>query len=355
MINKMTVSVVEAFNHCKDNAEHVILDVRTSSEWSLGIPEGATCIELNDIKTSAEIKLSKDNHYYVTCQTSQRSDIAIEQLKALGFSRVYLIKDGYQAWIKQELPIEIPTIENNDLRYQRHYQLKGFGKHAQEKLNNAHVLLIGVGGLSSSSALYLAAAGIGHLTIIDDDVVSLSNLQRQVIHTTDAVGTTKVESAQKQLSALNPEIQIIAIAERLNQENAKQLISQADIVIDGSDNLETRYLVNDLCMHYEKPLVYAAVYQYEAQISSFDFTKENAPCLRCLFPQTKGFEPANCTTEGVLGVVPGLAGIMQATEAIKLLANVGKTLTSKLLIIDLLDNSFRTIKYSKGTNCLCCK
>jgi len=212
-------------------------------------------------------------------------------------------------------------------------------------------LLIGAGGLGSSSALYLAAAGVGKITIIDDDVVSLSNLQRQILHTTDSIGSLKVDSAKHQLAALNPEIKIKTLAKRLNQDNADDLISQADIIIDGSDNLETRYLVNDLCLKYKKPLVYAAVYQYEAQISTFDFRTKDSPCLRCLFPKTKGFEPANCSTEGVLGVVPGLAGVMQATEALKLITGVGEVLTQKLLVIDLLGNSFRSIKYSVDVQC----
>lgn len=351
MINHNTLSVTQAFNHCKKNDQHIILDVRTASEWSLGVPLGSTCLELNNIKHSAKSTLSIKKHYYLICQTSQRSMIALEQLIALGFSNVYLIKEGYQEWLKQGLPTEIPTIENNDLRYQRHYQLKGFGRKSQEKLNNAHVLLIGAGGLGSSSALYLAAAGIGQLTIIDDDIVSLSNLQRQIIHTTDSIGSLKVDSAHKQLSALNPEIVINTVAQRLDKDNVGKLVENVDIVIDGSDNLETRYLVNDTCLQYKRPLVYAAVYQYEAQISTFNFAHPNTPCLRCLFPQTEGFEPANCTTEGVLGVVPGLAGIMQATEVIKLISGIGESLSSTLFIVDLLDNSFRKITYSLDKNC----
>jgi molybdopterin/thiamine biosynthesis adenylyltransferase len=211
--------------------------------------------------------------------------------------------------------------------------------------------MIGAGGLGSSSAQYLVAAGVGQLTIIDDDSVELSNLQRQVIHSTKSIGMFKVESAYQQLNALNPEIKINALATRLNQDNVDQLIKNCDLVIDGSDNLTTRYLVNDACLQYKKPLVYAAVYQYEAQISVFTFKDSNSPCLRCLFPETTGFEPDNCSTVGVLGVVPGLAGIIQASEAIKIMSNVGEVLDSKLLICDLLDNSFRTIKYKKDPHC----
>jgi molybdopterin/thiamine biosynthesis adenylyltransferase/rhodanese-related sulfurtransferase len=347
----MRFDVKQAYQDCHNSDTNILLDVRTPAEWQHGIPQGALCLELSDIEQLAESKLSKQHTYYVLCHTSQRSALAIEQLKNKGFINLYHVTDGYQSWHKQDLPIQIPTITNNDLRYQRHYQLKGFGRKAQDKLNKAHVLLIGAGGLGSSSALYLAAAGVGQITLVDDDVVSLSNLQRQILHTTNAIGSIKVESAQKQLSALNPEIKINSIAQRLDKDNAKDLIQHLDVVIDGSDNLKTRYLVNDICLKSKVPLVYAAVYQYEAQLTTFDFRKQDSPCLRCLFPQTQGFEPANCSTEGVLGVVPGLAGIMQATEAIKLISQVGEVLTEKLLIIDLLDNSFRTIKYSLDSQC----
>jgi len=347
----MKVTVEKTFQNCKDDPRHIILDVRTSAECSQGIPQGATCIELTDIACVAFKKLSKDNYYYIICQSSQRSALAIQQLKSLGFNHLYHINDGYQEWSRQKLPIEIPKSNNHDVRYQRHHQLKGFGRKAQDKLNNAHALLIGAGGLGSSSALYLAAAGVGQITIVDDDIVQLSNLQRQIIHTTDSIGSFKVDSAKNKMSAINPEIKINAISSRIEKNNVQSMIQKVDVVIDGSDNLPTRYLVNDTCLQLNKPLVYAAVYQYEAQISVFNFAKQNTACLRCLFPQTKGFEPTNCSTEGVLGVVPGLAGIWQASEAIKLITNIGQLLEGQLLIIDLLTNNTHRIKFSKDSHC----
>ena len=346
----MNVSVKKAFQLSQDN-NHIILDVRTASEWMQGIPQGALCLELDDIDTQAHQLLSESKTYLVICQTNKRSDLAIQKLKKLRFTKLYHLNEGYQAWEINKLPIEVPQLNNNDIRYQRHHQLKGFGKESQEKLLNSHVLLIGAGGLGSSAALYLAAAGVGQISIVDDDIVQLSNLQRQVIHQTDSIGKLKVESAKKQMSAINPDIKINAISSRLNKENAIQLINKADVVIDGSDNLATRYLVNDVCLSLSIPLVYAAVYQYEAQLSVFDFRNSNAACLRCLFPQTDGFEPANCSTEGVLGVVPGMAGILQASESIKLITNIGEVLQHQLLIMDLLDNSNRRIKYSKSNQC----
>lgn len=344
------VTVQQAFQACDNNPSHIILDVRTAIECAQGIAQGALCMELSALQQQLS-QLDKDKHYYVICQTGIRSASAIQQMLAQGFENLNHIQAGFIDWQAQNLPTEIPSIKDEDVRYSRHYQLQGFGKSGQEKLKNAHVLLIGTGGLGSSCGLYLAAVGVGEITIIDDDKVELSNLQRQIIHSTDSIGRLKVRSAGQTLSKLNPHIKINTIAKRLAAHNAKQLIESVDVVIDGSDNLQTRYLVNDICLRYKKPLVYAAVYQYEAQVSVFDFRNGESPCLRCLFPQTDGFEPENCSTVGVLGVVPGLAGVIQATEAIKLISNVGEVLTKKLLIIDLLDNSFRTIKYSKDQNC----
>ncbi|VAW34036.1 Molybdopterin-synthase adenylyltransferase [hydrothermal vent metagenome] len=348
------VTVKEAFAACVNN-KNIILDVRTVAQYVQGAATGAVCMEFSDLNELALTKLSKEINYYIMCQRGKVSVQAISQLRKLGFNNLYHIDAGYDEWLKQKLPTEIPTetpkANTHDLRYLRHHQLPGFGRIAQNKLQKAHILQIGAGGLGSSCGLYLAAAGVGQITIIDDDVVQLSNLQRQIIHTTDSINTLKVASAKQQLLSLNPEITINAIAARLDKNNVDKLVENADIIIDGSDNLSTRYMVNDSCIKYHKPLVYAALYQYEAQISVFNLQQPDAPCLRCLFPQTKGFEPDNCSTAGVLGVVPGLAGIMQASEAIKLITKVGEVLTGKLLICDLLDNSFRTIKYAKANSC----
>jgi len=350
MRESINISNKRVYEKCK-KANNRLLDVRTAPEWAQGIAQDSVCLNLADIDTHALEKLDKDKNYYVICQTGQRSLTAIIKLRALGFKKLFNVHEGYVKWKAQDLPIQIPKLNSQAIRYSRHHQLQGFGKKAQDELLKSHVLLIGAGGLGSSAALYLAAAGIGTITLIDDDVVSLSNLQRQVIHTTECIDNLKVESAKKQLIALNPEIIINSIAKKVTIENAQRIISQVDIVIDGSDNLSTRYLVNDVCLKLKKPLVYAAVFQYESQLTTFDFRNEDSPCLRCLFPQTEGFEPENCSTVGVLGVVPGLAGIIQASEAIKLITCVGETLIRKLQIIDLYDNSFKSINYKKDTNC----
>jgi len=346
-----SVTVYQAFKNCQNSNKSVLIDIRSPTERQGGTPQNSLVIEANNLLHYAKENFQKSHAYYIICQRGISSLSAVNLLMRHGITNSINVEKGFEYWQSCNLPIENISINNHDLRYSRHYQLQGFGKQAQDKLTNAHVLLIGAGGLGSSSALYLAAAGVGTITIIDDDVVQLSNLQRQIIHTTQSIDTHKVDSAKQRMQAINPEISIQTIAQRLDTNNAEQLIAQADVVIDGTDNLSTRYLVNDLCLKLKKPLIYAAVYQFEAQISVFDLRDESSPCLRCLFPYTEGFEPENCSTQGVLGVVPGFAGILQATEAIKIIAHIGEILQSKLLICNLLDNNFRTIKYQKNQNC----
>ncbi|MFK8012544.1 MAG: molybdopterin-synthase adenylyltransferase MoeB [Marinicellaceae bacterium] len=331
---------------------HIILDVRSAPEWTKGIPKNAQCLNLDDLNSKATHELSKKNHYYVICQTSLRSKLAINELKKMGFNQLTLISGGFESWLQSNLPIELEDVCDDELRYARHHQLLGFGKKAQQKLSEAHVLIIGVGGLGSPAALYLAAAGVGKITVVDADTVELSNLQRQIIHQTESIGQHKVNSAKKQMLRINPNITVNAIPQNINTENINQIINSVDVVIDGSDNLSTRYLVNDECLKLSKPLIYASVFQYELHASVFDFRKKQVPCLRCLFPMLQDHEPTNCTETGVLGVVPGLAGVIQASEAIKIISEIGSVLAGQLLIIDMLDNSHRKIKFSKSTSCL---
>ncbi len=346
-----SVTVKQAFKDCQDSQKYTLIDIRNATERQDGTPKNSIAIAADNLLHYAKDTFKKNHTYYIICQKGVSSLAAVNLLIANGMTNAINVDKGFEHWQECQLPVAQATVSAHDLRYSRHHQLQGFGKEAQDKLTKAHVLLIGAGGLSSSCALYLAATGVGTLSIIDDDVVQLSNLQRQIIHTTASIDALKVDSAKSRMQAINPEITIHAIAKKLTETNAQQLIAKADVIIDGTDNLKTRYLVNDICVKLKKPLIYAAVYQYEAQISVFDLRLESSPCLRCLFPYTKGFEPENCSTQGVLGVVPGLAGILQASEAIKLITHVGQTLQSTLLICNLLDNSFRTIQYKKDSNC----
>ncbi|HTJ78240.1 MAG TPA: HesA/MoeB/ThiF family protein [Rariglobus sp.] len=231
------------------------------------------------------------------------------------------------------------------LRYQRHLSLVGFGPEAQAKLQAAHVLVIGAGGLGCPALLYLAAAGVGRITIIDTDTVDVSNLQRQVLFTTDDTGKPKAETAARRLAALNPCIKIMPIVARLKRANALELIAAHDVVVDGSDNFATRYLVNDACVLAGKPLIYGAIQGFEGQASVFNF--KNGPTYRCLFPEppAPGTVP-NCAEAGVLGVLPGLIGTIQATETIKVLTGIGEPLSGRLLLWNSLTMTSRTFRFA---------
>jgi len=241
-------------------------------------------------------------------------------------------------------------------RYARHIILPEVGGKGQEKLLNSKVLVIGAGGLGSPAILYLAAAGVGTIGIVDFDVVDLSNLQRQIIHNTERVGTPKVESARKTVEMLNPDVKVITYNTRISKENIMDIIKDYDVVLDGTDNFPTRFLINDACYFAGKPLVSAAMLRFEGQVSVFDFRmKEQSPCYRCLFPEPPppGLVPS-CQEAGILGSIGGIMGCIQATEAIKLILGIGEPLVGKLLIMDALSMDFRKVKLRKDPNCPLC-
>jgi adenylyltransferase/sulfurtransferase len=241
-------------------------------------------------------------------------------------------------------------------RYARHIILPEVGGKGQEKLLNSKVLVIGAGGLGSPAILYLAAAGVGTIGIVDFDVVDLSNLQRQIIHNTERVGTPKVESAKKTVEMLNPDVKVITYNTRISKENIMDIIKDYDVVLDGTDNFPTRFLINDACYFAGKPLVSAAMLRFEGQVSVFDYrNKEKSPCYRCLFPEPPppGLVPT-CQEAGILGSIGGIMGCIQATEAIKLILGIGEPLVGKLLIMDALSMDFRKVKLRKDPNCPLC-
>lgn len=241
-------------------------------------------------------------------------------------------------------------------RYARHIILPEVGGKGQEKLLNSKVLVIGAGGLGSPAILYLAAAGVGTIGIVDFDVVDFSNLQRQVIHNTERVGTPKVESAKKTVEMLNPDVKVITYNTRISKENIMDIIKDYDVVLDGTDNFPTRFLINDACYFAGKPLVSAAMLRFEGQVSVFDYRmKEKSPCYRCLFPEPPppGLVPS-CQEAGILGSIGGIMGCIQATEAIKLILGIGEPLVGKLLIMDALSMDFRKVKLRKDPSCPLC-
>jgi sulfur-carrier protein adenylyltransferase/sulfurtransferase len=242
-------------------------------------------------------------------------------------------------------------------RYSRHLRLPEVGLAGQQQLQQARVLIVGAGGLGSPAAFYLAAAGVGTLRLVDDDVVDRSNLQRQILHTDDRIGMSKVASAAVAIGALNPRTRLEAIHERITSDNVERLLDAVDVVIDGGDNFPVRYLLNDACVKLAKPLVYGAVHRFEGQLSVFDAGRRRgeAPCYRCLFPEPPPPEAApNCSEAGVLGVLPGVVGLLQATEAIKLILGIGESLAGRLLQFDALAMRFRETRLAPDPGCAVC-
>ncbi|HSN40478.1 MAG TPA: molybdopterin-synthase adenylyltransferase MoeB [Burkholderiales bacterium] len=240
------------------------------------------------------------------------------------------------------------------LRYSRHILLPQIGIEGQEKFLNSHALIIGAGGLGSPVALYLASAGVGHITICDDDEVDLTNLQRQIVHRTDALGRKKVESAKATLAAINPEIAVTAVPERVGGGRLEALVAQADIVLDGSDNFATRHAVNRACVRQHKPLVSGAGVRFDGQLAVFDMRSRESPCYHCLFPEHGENEDVRCAVMGVFAPLVGIIGSIQAAEALKLLAGTGESLTGRLLLIDALTMQIRTIRLEKDPACPVC-
>jgi adenylyltransferase/sulfurtransferase len=240
------------------------------------------------------------------------------------------------------------------LRYSRHILLPEIGVEGQQKLLSASALVIGAGGLGSPAALYLAAAGVGTLTLVDGDQVDLTNLQRQILHTTESLGKSKVESGREALARINPEVKVVPIQQRLQDEALDALVASSSVVLDCSDNFATRHSVNRACVRHRKPLVSGAAVRFDGQVSVFDLRDETGPCYHCLFPENAELEEVRCAMMGVFAPLTGIIGTVQAAEALKLLAGVGETLNGRLMILDALAMQWRTIKLAKDPSCPVC-
>ena len=340
----------------------VLVDVREAHERMSGQAEGSLGIAKGDLEADPGAHLPRpETEILLICQVGARSLQAARALIAAGYPNVASVVGGTTQWMADGLPVTKPQLaaEEADFmdRYSRHLRLPEVGVPGQRKLESSRVLMIGAGGLGSPACFYLAAAGVGHLRIVDDDVVDRSNLQRQILHTEASIGALKVASAQAALSALNPRTQIQAVAERVTGDNIERLLDDVDVVLDGSDNFPARYLLNDACVKLAKPLVYGAVQRFEGQVSVFDAGRQRgqAPCYRCLFPEppAPGFAP-NCSEAGVLGVLPGVTGLLQATEVIKLLLGIGEPLRGRLLHFDALAMRFRELRLRPDPDCVVC-
>ncbi|HXU80860.1 MAG TPA: molybdopterin-synthase adenylyltransferase MoeB [Polyangia bacterium] len=334
----------------------VLIDVREKDEWMEGFIPGAQWISRGFLEQRIEDKVpEKDAAVVLYCASGTRSVLAARSLADLGYTNVASLAGGFSAWKRAGLDFDRPFIMTQDqsIRYARHTMLPEVGQEGQVKLLKSKVLCLGAGGLGSPAAYYLAAAGVGTLGMIDDDVVDASNLQRQILHATDRIGMPKVESAAKTLTGLNPDVKVNQYKARLTSENVMEILSQYDVIVDGVDNFPSRYLLNDASLKLRKPVVHASIYRFEGQMTSF--IPGQGPCYRCLYPAPPPPDMApSCQEAGVLGVLPGVVGVLQATEAVKIILGIGKSLAGRLLMFDALATKFRELKLRRDPTCPTC-
>jgi molybdopterin/thiamine biosynthesis adenylyltransferase/rhodanese-related sulfurtransferase len=334
----------------------VLIDVREPDEVARGILPGAIHIPRGflEIKVEGQVP-DRASSVVVYCAAGARSAFAAKTLQDMGYENVRSLAGGFTAWRERGFRVEVPRVFTPDqlARYSRHIMLPEVGEKGQAKLLDTKVLLLGAGGLGSPAAYYLAAAGVGTLGIVDNDVVDESNLQRQILHNTRRVGMPKVQSARETLEALNPDVRVVTFEERLTSENALRILEGWDVVVDGCDNFPTRYLVNDACVMLRKPNVHGSIYRFEGQVTVF--APGEGPCYRCLYPEPPPPEMApSCADAGVLGVLPGVIGVLQAIETIKLVLGAGKSLVGRLVMYDALEASFRELKLRRDPACPAC-
>jgi molybdopterin/thiamine biosynthesis adenylyltransferase/rhodanese-related sulfurtransferase len=339
-----------------EGGDVVLVDTREPHEYQEAHLEGGKLVPpgllADEIAAAAPDKSARTILY---CRTGNRSYLAAQQLEALGYENVASMAGGIVAWQEQGLPVVAAsgmTPEQRD-RYSRHTLLPEVGADGQLKMLNAKVLLVGAGGLGAPTALYLAAAGIGMIGLVDDDVVDASNLQRQVIHNTERIGMPKTESARLTIEGLNPDVNVVEHRGRMDASNIIEIISQYDVIVDGADNFPTRYLLNDASVRLRKPVVSASILSFDGQISTF--VPYEGPCYRCLYPTPPPAELApSCSANGVLGAMAGTMGLLQANEVLKLVIGIGEPLIGRLLLFEALSTRFTELKVRRDPNCPIC-
>jgi molybdopterin/thiamine biosynthesis adenylyltransferase/rhodanese-related sulfurtransferase len=334
----------------------VVLDVREPDEYEQGALPGAIHIPRGHLESQIEGRVTDhDAHLVVYCAGGTRSAFAADTLEQLGYSDVVSVVGGFNKWKDEGRPWTSPASLTPDQRnrYQRHLLLPEVDVAGQHRLLQSKVLLLGAGGLGSPAALYLAAAGVGTLGVIDMDVVDESNLQRQILHNMDRLGERKVDSAKKTLTAMNPDVNVVTYDVRLGADNVIDIFTGYDVIVDGTDNFPTRYLVNDASLKLDIPVVHGSIFRFEGQASVY--LPHQGPCYRCQVPEPPPAELApSCSEAGVLGVLPGIIGSIQAMETIKLLLGLGDPLVGRLLAYDALEESFRTFKVNRDPECAAC-
>jgi molybdopterin/thiamine biosynthesis adenylyltransferase/rhodanese-related sulfurtransferase len=337
----------------------VLVDVREPDETAQGVIPGAIVIPRGFLEQRIEDKVPDHQAPVVLyCAGGVRSALAAKTLQDLGYADVTSMSGGFSAWKDQGQKVSVPLAlkPEQEARYSRHTRLPDVGVSGQLKLLDAKVLLIGAGGLGSPAGVYLAAAGVGTIGVLDFDVVDASNLQRQILHTTDRIGMAKTESAAIAMKAINPDVRVVQHNERITSENVMRIIEPYEIIVDGSDNFATRYLLNDAAVFTGKKIVHGSIFRFDGQVTVLD-PASGGPCYRCLFgepPDPDSDMAPNCAEAGVLGVLPGTVGVIQATEAVKLILGIGDPLVGRLLMFDALDMTFRVFKVRKNPECPVC-
>jgi molybdopterin/thiamine biosynthesis adenylyltransferase/rhodanese-related sulfurtransferase len=340
-----------------DSGGPVVLDVREQNEWDEGHIPGAVHVPRGHLESRVE-RAAPDHSrpVVVYCSAGNRSAFAAKTLAELGYDDVVSLSGGFTDWKRNGFPVQLQAGLNapRRARYSRHLLIPEVGEQGQLKLLDSKVLLVGAGGLGSPASLYLAAAGVGRIGIVDADVVDESNLQRQIVHSTESLGEPKVESAKRAIEALNPDVEVVAYKERLTSENIERILADGwDVIVDGADNFPTRYLVNDASVWHDIPVVHGSIYRFEGQVTVFQ--PHVGPCYRCLFPTPPPPELApSCAEGGVLGVLPGVIGSLQASEALKLALGIGEPLIGRLLLFDALSAEFNEVKLRRDPDCPVC-
>ncbi len=334
----------------------VLIDVREQDEYEQGSIPGAVHIPRGFLESRVEnVAIDRTTPIILSCQSGARSAFAAKSLQDLGYENVRSLAGGFSGWKQNGYTWETPQVLDaaRRRRYSRHLLIPEVGEAGQLRLLQSKVLMIGAGGLGSPAALYLAAAGVGTIGIIDEDTVDDSNLQRQILHSTDRIGMLKTESAKQTLNALNPDVDVVEYRERLTSENIDRILAGYDVVVDGTDNFPTRDLLNDASLVHRVPVVHASIFRFEGQLTVFQ--PYEGPCYRCLFPEPPPVELApSCAEGGVLGVLPGIMGTLQGMEALKLLLGIGDTLAGRLLLVDALGATFDEVTLRRDPACPVC-
>ena len=335
----------------------LLVDVRALDEWTEGRIPGAIHLPRGFLESRIEQAApDRAQPIILYCAAGNRSAFAAKTLADLGYESVSSLAGGYTDWKRSGLPTELPRSLDaaKRQRYSRHLLIPEVGEEGQLKLLDTRILLIGAGGLGSPASLYLAAAGVGRLGIVDDDRVDATNLQRQIAHSTETLGDWKVDSAKRTIEALNPDVEVVTYKERLTSENVDRILADGwDVIVDGADNFPTRYLVNDASVWHGIPVVHGSIYRFEGQVTVFK--PHEGPCYRCLFPQPPPPELApSCAEGGVLGVLPGIVGSLQAAEALKLALGIGESLSGRLLLFDALATEFSEVTLRRDPDCPVC-